>query len=175
MNLTRFKKGDHVRVAKELGPHMSHFKADCDAIVVGSYAEQFGGENHDSYTIFIKGDGEHSWYYGHQLTLIESSRSDLLQEWEDERNAEIKQKSDIDWIFANGGAVAANPHGASIEALARMFGLDNLWGAAGEGINYYCNARGTMKLATPFLIAGDRAGWEAACVTIRECLQGDGP
>lgn len=39
----KFHKGDHVRVAKDLGPRMSHFKNDCDAIVISSYDDKLGG------------------------------------------------------------------------------------------------------------------------------------
>ena len=81
--------------------------------------------------------------------------------------AERKQKSDLDWIFANGPAVAEKPHGASIQALAECFGLTNLWGRNGEGITYYSNARGTLELATPYLKAGDKAGWLARCELLR--------
>lgn len=161
-----FKKGDWVRVAKDLGPSMSHFTADCEAIVVGSYADQYGGRNRNSYTLHLKGQGQVSWYYGEQLTLIESGRIDKLAAWEEERAADIKQKSDLDWIFDHGPEVAAKPPGASIQALASCFGLNNLWGSRGEGIDWYANAMGTMELAGPFLTAKDKAGWLALCQTV---------
>jgi hypothetical protein len=161
--MQKFQKGDWVRVAKDLGPSMSHFAADCEAIVVGSYKDQYGGNNIDSFTLHLKGSGQCSWYYASQLTLIESGRLDKLQAWEDEAEAERKEKSDLDWIFANGQAVAEKPHGASIQALAECFGLTNLWGRNGEGITYYSNAMGTLELAAPYLKAGDKAGWLARC------------
>jgi hypothetical protein len=168
--MQKFQKGDWVRVAKDLGPHMSHFTADCEAIVIGSYADQYGGKserNKTQYTLHLKGRGQCSWYEQQQLTLIESGRLDKLQAWEDEAEAECKQKSDLDWIFANGPAVAEKPHGASIQALAECFGLTNLWGRNGEGITYYNNAMGTLGLAAPYLKAGDKAGWLARCELLR--------
>lgn len=161
--MQKFHKGDWVRVAKDLGPCMEHFHSDVEAIVIGSYADQYGGDCHEDYTIHIKGSGQCSWYHGHQLTLIESGRVDKLQAWEDEAEAERKQKIDLDWIFANGPSVAEKPHGASIQALAECFGLTNLWGRNGEGITYYSNAMGTLALAWPYLKAGDKAGWLARC------------
>ena len=161
--MQEFQKGDWVRVAKSLEPSMSHFKSDCEAIVIGSYADKYGGSNRDSFTLHLKGNGECSWYNGNQLTLIESGRLDRLQAWEDEAEAERKQKSDLDWIFANGPAVAEKPHGASIQALAGCFGLTKLWGRNGEGITYYSNAMGTLELAAPYLKAGDKAGWLERC------------
>lgn len=157
--MQKFHKGDWVRVAKDLGPCMSHFTADCEAIVIGSYADQYGGANHEDYTLHLKGDGQCSWYHGHQLTMIEPGRIDKLQAWEEEQEAERKQKSDLDWIFSHGAEVLEKPHGASIEALAKCFGLTNLWGRNGEGVTYYSNAMGTLAVAEPFLFAGDKDGW----------------
>ena len=165
--MQKFQKGDWVQVAKDLGPSMSHFTADCEAIVIGSYADQYGGSNRNSFTLHLKGRGQSSWYYGNQLTLIESGRKDKLRQWKATAKAEVKQKSDLDWIFANGPAVAEKPHGASIAALAKCFGLTNLWGRNGEGITYYSNAMGTLELAMPYLKAGDKAGWLAHCESLR--------
>lgn len=165
--MQKFHKGDWVRVATELGPHMSHFTADCEAIVIGSYADQYGGNDHESYTLHINGRGECSWYYGNQLTLIESGRLDKLKQWEDEAEADRQQKSDLDWIFANGEEVLKSPHGASIQALANCFGLTNLWGSRGEGITYYTNSKATLQFASTYLKAGDKAGWLSRCDEIR--------
>ncbi len=85
MSDQKFQVGDLVRIAKDLGHAMSHFEADQDAIVVGSYADQFGGDDTKSYTLQLQGRGPVSWYSEHQLTLIEENRRDLLIQW---RNAE---------------------------------------------------------------------------------------
>ena len=162
-----FKKGDWVRVAKDLGPSMRHFTANVEAIVVGSYADQYGGSDRDRYTLYLKGKGECSWYDGQQLTLVEAGRLDKLQAWVDEDEAERKQKSDLDWVFANSERVLKEPHGASVQALASCFGLTNLWGRHGEGITFYANVMGTLHLAKPFLVAGDKVGWLALCQSIK--------
>lgn len=165
--MQKFQKGDWVRVAKDLGPHMSHFTADCEAIVIGSYADQYGGSDTKSYTLHLKGRGECSWYEEQQLTLIESGRLDKLKQWQDEQEAERKQKSDLDWIFSHGPEVLEKPHGASVKALAECFGLTNLWGSRGEGFVYYENAMGTLGIAAAFLKANDKDGWLAHCETLR--------
>ena len=68
----KFKIGDRVRIAKNLGKSMAHFRGrGCNATVVGSYAQQFGGNDVKAYTLKIDDAGESSWYYEHQLTLIE--------------------------------------------------------------------------------------------------------
>lgn len=162
----QFQKGDLVRIAKDLGPRMSHFTADCEAIVVGSYNDQYGYGDIDSYTLHLKGKGTSSWYYSSQLTLIEKGRKDKLAEWKAEEKAERKQKSDLDWIFTHGDEVLKAPHGASVGALAKCFGLTNLWGPSGEGFVYYENAMMTISMAEPFLRKNDKAGWLAHCATI---------
>ena len=157
--MQKYTKGDHVKVAKDLGEIMNHFQNDCEAIVIGSYADQYGGSDTKSYTIHIKGSGSASWYRESQLKLIEKNRLDLLHQWEKEEQAETDLKSDLDWIFSNGNDVIENPHGASIQALASCFGLTNLWGSRGEGFVYYQNAIKTLALAESYLKNCDKDGW----------------
>lgn len=76
----KFFKGDLVQVG-EMPKYMSHFTGNCQAIVMGTYEEQFGGEcqGEHQYTLFIlKKEGTSSWYEENQLTLIEPNRFDLL-------------------------------------------------------------------------------------------------
>lgn len=163
MSEQKFHNGDLVRVAKDLGPMMSHFTGDCEAIVQYSYADKYGGSNTDSYGLHLKGHGEVAWYHEWQLALIESGRGDLLKQWKDEEAADDAQKSDLDWIFAHGQEVIEKGYGASVEALAACFGLTNLWGSRGEGVVYYANAMATIRAATPFLAIGDKAAYLKTC------------
>ena len=165
--IQKFYKGDWVQIAKDLGRSMSHFTANCEAIVIGSYRDNYGGDDTKSYTLHLKGRGECSWYEEHQLTLIEVGRFDKLKEWEDTEEAERKEKGDIDWIFSHGKEVMEESHGASIATLAGCFGLTNLWGSHGEGFVYYKNAIFTLELARPFLEKGDKAGYLSQCEKIR--------
>lgn len=66
----KFPTGTRVRIADDLGPMMRHFPAGKNATVVASYAQQFGGDNFQSYTVDIDGEGEVSWYEEHQLAPI---------------------------------------------------------------------------------------------------------
>lgn len=163
----KFKHGDFVRVAKDLGQFMSHFTSDVDAIVMYSYNDKFGGGNTTSYCIYIKDGGEVSWYYEDQLTLIESGCIGMLKEWKDEAEQRRVKQSDLDWIFANGESILKEASGASIAALAECFGLNNLWGRNGEGVTYYANAMATLRFAAPFLIAGDKSGYLEKCKEVR--------
>lgn len=157
----KFHKGDLVHVAKDLGSSMRHFTADIDAIVIGSYRDQYGGteRNEKDYTLHLANHGQVSWYHEHQLELIEANRLDLLEQWEKEKAEEIALKSGTDWIFEHGPEVLENPHGASIEALGKDLGIDNLWGSRGEGYTYVINAAKVMAVAAPFLESKDKEGW----------------
>lgn len=84
--MQKYHKGDLVRIAKKLDQHMSLFEKDCLAIVMGSHANLcLGGEDDEStdayYELFLRKRGEISWYPERQLTLVASSRLDLLQQW----------------------------------------------------------------------------------------------
>jgi len=66
----KYKIGQRVHIAKDLGESMSHFKSDADATVVGVYAHMYGGSDVKSYSLDIDGFGESSWYDENQLTAI---------------------------------------------------------------------------------------------------------
>lgn len=69
----KFFRGDLVRIADDLGPSMSHFESGVDAVVIASYAEQYGGNasGETKFTLYILPNiGEVSWYNEEQLTLI---------------------------------------------------------------------------------------------------------
>ena len=81
MTVQKFFKGDLVQVG-EMPIYMRHFTSNCKAIVIGPYAEQYGGNgasSHQQYTLhLLPKEGESSWYEEDQLTLIEPERFDLL-------------------------------------------------------------------------------------------------
>ncbi len=169
--MQKFHKGDLVRVAKDLGPTMSHFKRDCDAIVLGSYTDEYGRgmERHDhTYSIFIKNRGGHSWYDEDQLTLVQASRLDLLAEWEAEVTARRTQAGDLDWIFSHGQELIDICPPDTAQALATCLGLGDLCGSHGEYIVFFTNALAVLQEAKPFLATGDKAGWLAHCARVKE-------
>lgn len=155
----QFQQGDLVHVAKDLGRTMSHFANDIDAIVIGSYADQYSGNDRNSYTLHIKGRGKSSWYYGEQLTLIERNRIDLLKQWEREKIEEAHRHANLDWIFENGHEVLKRASGATVRSLADCVGVGDLWGSHGEGMAYYENSLRVLHVAKPFLLSKDKAGW----------------
>jgi hypothetical protein len=152
----KFNYGDLVWIRKYEGEFI--FPSDCEAIVI-----EASGYNRVSYMLHVKGKGQSAWHNEEDLTLISRDQKKLLNQWISEEDEEERQKGDVDWIFAHGREVLVNPHGASIAALARCFGLTDLWGSRGEGIIYYENAHFTIQVARSFLEVGDKEGWLAQC------------
>ncbi|MGL4233203.1 MAG: hypothetical protein ACRDAM_15905 [Casimicrobium sp.] len=175
MREQKYHHGDLVRIAKDLGRHMQHFQSDCEAIVIGSYADQYGGGERErqEFTLHIKGSGQRSWYEERQLLLIETQQFALLEQWKkDEAEAE-KLASDLDWIFANGAQVLEKTHGATIASLSRCIGIKKPWGKNGEGITWYANAWWTITLARPFLEANDKTGYLKFCERLRSTAKSE--
>ena len=165
MSKQKFRYGDHVRVKKDQVNYMSHFASDVEAIVLGSYKDQYGGNDTKSYTLYINGEGEVSWYYDHQLELIEKGRSDLLEKWVEDADIIEEQELNLDWIFANGEKVLKEGTNGTVIALAECLGLteDDLWGSRGEGIVFATRAVAIISAAAPFLLLGDKKGWLDHC------------
>jgi hypothetical protein len=161
MSKQKFKRGDHIKIADDLGKSMAHFQSGVEGIVIGSYADKYGGKTIDSYTIHIKGHGQVSWYYENQLTLIKKGRIDLLEVWEKEA-ADLKTKErDLDWIFSPEHAHENfQLPGESAQALADELKLGSLWGRSGEGLTWQRNYAVINQSAGIFVRTGDRAGFE---------------
>lgn len=107
----KFRKGDLVRVADDLGPSMRHFYgAGKEAIVVGSYSDQYGGdlvvadegvedddqEAPEDYSLLFEGHGQVSWYCEDQLTLIKRRQSALARKWIKAGGGNVQDE----WVFA---------------------------------------------------------------------------
>ena len=82
MSKQKFFRGQRVKICKDLGHGMGHFESDREAIVIGSYGDQFGktvGRGPESYSLCVfgpRGGGGHhvSWYDEWQLTLVSDAR-----------------------------------------------------------------------------------------------------
>lgn len=97
----KFKRGNLVHIAKDLGSMMSHFDNDKNAIIVGSYADEYGGENTKDYTVmFLETGGSCSWYKEHQLTLIDEGGEHLFEEAKKNRKRISEQNTDINYIVS---------------------------------------------------------------------------
>lgn len=150
----KFKNGDLVKIAKNLGPSRWHFVSDCEAIV-----QKYGGEK--NYDLYIKGYGSCAWYCEHHLTLIEHERNDLKEQWKLEAKALSDKESNIDYIFKNNNKILKKINSNHVRGLALSMGITNeaLWGSRGEGFTYYENCMRIIEMATPFLEKKDKNGW----------------
>lgn len=156
MRLTqKFKRGDVVRIAKDLGPHMAHFENDRDAVIIGSYRDQYGGDNIDSWTVMFCDTGYRvSWYETQQLTFIKNIGEDGIEAILVAKSKREDVEKDFDWIVANWIGIRENPSGATMAKLMSLVGITNPWGRNGEGFVYHANMMATYKLLDPVLSTG---------------------
>lgn len=99
----KFKRGDVVHIAKDLGSSMAHFENDRDAIIMGSYRDQYGGENHvDDWTVMFCDTGvECSLYHTSQLTFLRHGGETEIEKVKLLRARRETSERDINWIVAN--------------------------------------------------------------------------
>lgn len=156
MKPQKFKRGDLVHIAKDLGPSMSHFTSDQDAIVMGGYKDQYGGDDTNNYTLmFLNSGSTASWYYECQLTFIRHVGESGISEVESERDKRCAKESDLDWIVSNWPSIRDSPSGATMNELMRLCGITEPWGKHGEGVEWYGNAMATRRFLDPVLLTGD--------------------
>ena len=156
----KYQKGDLVQVNKKLPSTMSHFTANVQAIVVGSYNDKFGGGNTSDYTLYIEGQGETAWYHDTNFTLIEKDRLDLLAVWKKTAEELRVKQVNLDWIFDNGPELVRDGiPGPSFSTLGLNLGITNLWGTNGEGITYFNNCNAIRAVVKPFMLTKDKEGW----------------
>jgi hypothetical protein len=171
MTQQKFRRGDLVHIAKDLGKCMSHFTADVDAIVIGSYADQFGrcsDRDYQSYTLMLlPSGGKTSWYEEHQLDFIRHVGEEGIAKVAAERDERCAKESQLDWIVANWATIRKSPSGASMGTLMKMIGIENPWGSHGEGVTYFSNAWATIGLLDEVLSTGDTLAVENYCRKIK--------
>jgi len=155
MKKQKFKRGDVVHIAKDLGPSMAHFENDLEAVVMGSYRDQYGGDNAKDYTLMFCRDGnEVSWYGETQLTFLRHGGEAEIERIKFEREKRKSTERDINWIMANWLGIRENPSGATLAALMRLIGIENPW-PSGEGWELAENQMRTFALFDPILSTGD--------------------
>lgn len=127
----KFKRGNLVHIAKDLGSMMNHFENDKDAIIVGSYADQFGGDETTKYTVMFLDTGDRcSWYQEWQLTLIDEGGEHLFEEAIKNRERISKQNTDINYIAKH--LEEGNLSGESILLLFEMLDYNTSFYDNGE-------------------------------------------
>lgn len=126
----KFRYGDLVRVADDLGPSMEHFTKGCNAIVVEAQGAEI-----PQYGLFLENRCESWWYYETQLTFIRRA-PDLLESWKDQRDARIKNEGDLRWIRANWNDLIKNRF--SPTTILRLFELMEFRSSFHRNGEYYC-------------------------------------
>lgn len=67
----KFHVGSRVKITDHLESYMSHFPSGKAATVLYTYAHAFGGNDIKNYCLNVDGIGQVSWYFEHQLELID--------------------------------------------------------------------------------------------------------
>ena len=129
-----------------------HHRAGEQGIVLGSYHDQYGGENTSSYTLMFNGSAE-SWFEVNQLRLVKHGTEDDIRAEIAEREARHSRERDFSWIAAHWLEIRERVSGASAEELMRRVGITNPWGSQGEGMAWYANWEQTFAALDPILSA----------------------
>lgn len=169
----KFKRGDKVHIAASLGSSMAHFQADKDAIIIGSYRDEYGGgpEKEKQYTVLMCDNGGRcSWYYDEQLTFVEHVGEAGIQEIDERRKAKDAMESDLTWIVAHWKEIQGSPSGATCEALMRLIGITEPWGSHGEGFVWQSNALNTVSALNDALMSGNIDIVKARADEVRKIL-----
>lgn len=146
----KFKRGDLVMVAKDQGLCRSHFQGGEEAIVIGSYADQFGGSNTSDYTVmFVSTGGQSSWYPEQFLTFICHAGEEAIGRLIKDREERAAVQQDLKWILANWAKIRHSVPGPTMAYLMARCGITNPWGIHGEGVTYYYNLRWTFMHVDP--------------------------
>ena len=152
----KFKRGDVVHIATDLRQSMSHFEKDIDVVILGSYADQFGGNNTEDYTVlFLDSGTEVSWYSEEQLTFLRHGGEKLIDEIKKAESQRQKVESNLNWIVGNWEKIRLKTPSATINKLMSLIGITNPWGNHGEGIDYANHARYTFRCLDTVLLTGD--------------------
>ena len=155
----KFQRGDVVHIAKDLGSWMRHFTSDVDAVILGSYYDQFGGDptgspNGVSYTVLFFDGNECSWYSEYQLTFIRHDMQAIDKIKADLEARKIEQLRP-EWILEHWKELRESTPGYVACFLMSLVGITEPWGSQGEGLAYYANWQQTFKIVDPVLSTGD--------------------
>lgn len=109
MNIQKFKRGNlveilvgHIGYTNEGEKDFQPEDVGRKAIIEYSYAEKYGGNDTDSYSIIFEDTGSSmAWKRTNELRLIEEGGEHLFEEAKKKRAAISKRDTDINYILAN--------------------------------------------------------------------------
>ena len=116
----KFKRGNLVRVLKD----------DQEVVIEYSYAEEYGGDDVDSYSVIEMDTGNsHAWLQTNELALIERGGEYLIEKAKIRRAETKEQHTNINYILAN---LEKNLSSDSILYLFELIGHDTSFKRNGE-------------------------------------------
>ena len=146
----KYHYGDVIHLDADPGPGRSHSRKDEDAVVLGSYNDQYRGGEDDGrdqhqYTLLFFDGGQSSWYPEEQMTFLRHGTDEIVEIKRKKREKDAV-KSDLNWIVSNWKKIRDRVPGASMETLMKRIGITNPWGSHGEGMTYFANMEYTFNL-----------------------------
>jgi hypothetical protein len=175
MTVQKYQRGNIVRIAKTLTRSMAHFTADCEAIVVGSYADLCGGSNHEdvSYELYLIPKLHTSaWYHESQLTFVDAGSPGLIARYEAKRQHRDDLHGNMDWIISNWRSIRDGeiPSG-TMSSLFEWAGITDPWGPRGEGITLYQNSMAACAVFDTPLLLGDKRRIRRRIKLLQRCFK----
>jgi hypothetical protein len=114
------------------------FEDGKEAIIEGSAADLCGGRDNSYSVKFVEDGNTLAWVDQYRLTFVRKATEEEVQAIDAAREARIIQQSDLDWILANWTTFSdCNVPGPCLATLAKLIGINNPWGRAGEEITLY--------------------------------------
>lgn len=100
--IQKFRKFTRVKIADEMPSYMSHFPCGQEAIVAGTYLQEYGGDEDEAkqYGLYLLKDDKivqyTGWYYEHQLTKVgrqnRAKAEQMLEDYQLGRNISNKPR-----------------------------------------------------------------------------------
>jgi hypothetical protein len=130
-NLVEILVGHQIHIAGEESQDISPENIGRKAIIEYSYAEKYGGNDVDSYSIIFLDDGNSlSWKHTNELKFIEDGGEHLFEEAKKNKKIRIERDTDITYILSklDSGSLSST----SILFLFNLLGFESSFLRNGE-------------------------------------------
>lgn len=129
--MQKFKRGNLVRVVKTGCTYKGNLSVDKEAVILGSYADLYGGTNIYDYSIIFTDDGnECAWFDKLQLILLDEGGEHLIEKAK-ETQAKTKAKN-RDMKYVSEKIETESISAESILFLFEMLGIHSSFNHNGE-------------------------------------------
>lgn len=174
--IQKFKRGNKVRVLKgheiltsdrgvvDISPE----RIGQEAVIIGSYADQFGGNDHKQYSImFLENGSKVSWFNEKDLEFLEEGGENLIEQGQAKRDSIKKENTDLTSIVTNWATKKEQQHSDTILYLFDKIGFTSSFLKHGEFFNLWCDWEKAYPLFELIMIA--EKDYDITKVLVAEC------